>query len=161
MSEKKKEVNALVGRIGEEYYICDYLFRYEKGFSGATAIVVTPVGRRDYDEQIAEDEYWYEHWQAAVAAGATRESFEEWASEIDSDDREEILFSPYTGGHEGAIYAKVAEREGVTLEEAREEFPILSTTGGGRSFSLAMAWDELYEPRIWADIVRYEAGNAA
>ncbi|MCJ7482639.1 MAG: hypothetical protein MUO31_06710 [Thermodesulfovibrionales bacterium] len=50
-TEKKQiDKKQLVGRIGDSYYVCDYLFTYGKDFKGATATVLEPVSRASYEE---------------------------------------------------------------------------------------------------------------
>ena len=52
MNREQTNYNKLVGRIGNEYYFCDYIFRHSPDFKGATASILCPVSRGEYDERM-------------------------------------------------------------------------------------------------------------
>lgn len=152
MTSKNKKIEKLVGRIEDRYYVCDYVFADKKGFQGATASVLRPVGINEYEEaQQPENlkEYFQELWQEAVKAGTTEESLQDYAEEIYAVDGDSSRWDLSYYGYWDIIRKAVPE-----LTE--EDYPIFECVGGGRSFSSDMKWDEIYNQKIWELILEYE-----
>lgn len=148
------QIKKLVGRIDSEYYFCDTLFEHADGFKGATATVLYPVTRENYESRIDPEDYdtigYFEDcWRGAVQAGTTTKGLEPWV--------EEIL---ETGGDE-AVFDMSGYDYWDDLREAipkltEEDYPVFECVGGGRSFSPDMKWDEIYDEDLWQQIKKIE-----
>lgn len=147
--------NKLVGRRGDEYYFCDYIFN-QGSFKGATATVLRPIPKDEYDERTDRSnliDYLEEPWKEAVAAGQTTEGLGEWAEyAIDVDGVEHCAgFDP--SGEE--LYPQL---RAIGLTE--EEYPAIECTGGGRSFSHDQQFDEVFDAELLEKIRRVETPGA-
>ena len=148
------QVKKLVGRIDDSYYICDTLFEHTDDFRGAVATVLCPVTREDYENRIDPGnpttiEYFEDCWRQAVHAGTTTSSLEDYVEAILGVDGEEAVFD-----FSGYEYWDML-REAVP-ELTEEDYPVLECVGGGRSFSVDMQWDELYDESLWQEIKEIE-----
>lgn len=127
------QVKKLVGRIDNSYYICDTLFEHADDFKGATATVLCPVTRNDYEDRTDPYnsdtiEYFEECWKMAVQAGATTDSLEGWVENVLMVDDDEAVFD-----FSGYEYWELLRETVPELTE--EDYPVLECIGGGRSFS--------------------------
>mgnify|MGYP001617477109 CR=1 FL=1 len=142
--------NKLVGRIGDAYYFCDGIFKYDDSFQGATATVLEPVSLDEYEERTSPSgllDYLGDHWKDAVADDATTLGQSEWCEWTYNVDGDEMLWN-----HSG--YDLWDQLRDLGLSE--EEYPLFTCSGGGRSFSPDMQFDEIYDPALWSKIQAVE-----
>lgn len=157
MARKQKKIQKLVGRIGDEYYFVDYFFDdtlHGDPFMGATASILRPVTADEYEYRTEGDglyEYLEEIWRMQVSEGNVTEGLEEWADMVYRIDGDDALFD--------LSYSEYWEdlRE---LGFDEDEYPIFEASGGGRSFSPDMKWDEIYDEDLWDDVVAMESGKS-
>ena len=155
MNRKQTIYNKLVGRIGNEYYFCDYIFRHDRDFKGATATILRPVLEDEYNERmdpINKDtqDYFGELWRDAVANERTELSLEEWAEWVLNTDGPDAVFDL----DDECLWD--ALREAVP-EFTEEDYPVFECISGGRCFSPDMEWDEIYDNKLWQKIKKVEA----
>ena len=148
-------INKLVSRIDDEYYICEYLFKNTEDFKGATALILSPVSRAEYEERTDPEsevaiERFEECWREQVRAGVTTHSLKEYVEEILAVDGDEAVFD--MGGYEYWDMLRKAEPE---LTE--EDYPIFECVGCGRSFSKEMQFDKIYNEKLWQQIKEIES----
>lgn len=149
--------NKLVGRIGNEFYFCDYIFKdtlNKKPFNGATGTVLSPVSREYYEStQDATNEDTIERvkeiWRMAVADDATEDSLQEYTEAVVRNDGDDFFFD--LSGYDLHDQIRKAEPE---LNE--DDYPIFECTSGGRCFSSDMKFDKIYDKQLWAKIKAIE-----
>jgi len=149
---KQTNYNQLVGRIGNEYYFCDYIFEQDTDFKGATATVLSPVPKETYDdimdpESDAAKDRFEELWVESVKSGTTELGLLDYIAELNytADD----CFDP--SGYD--LWDSLREAVPSLTED---DFPVFECIGGGRSFRPDMEWDEIYNPELWAKIKAVE-----
>lgn len=151
--EERKNFNELIGRIGDRYYFLDSLFKHSDSFKGATAHIVEMVSKSEYEDRKdptnLEDEYKY-MWKDAVANDQTEESLSEWVRDLADDD--EFIFDT-------SFYECAEKLRELFPKFNYEDYPIHEGTGCGRSFSVDMEWDELYNEELWEEIKKYEGSD--
>lgn len=148
------KIKKLVGRIDNDYYVCDTLFEHADDFKGATAIVLCPVTRNDYEDRINPKnpdtiDRFEDCWKMAVQAGTTTDSLEDYVGMVLGIDEDEAVFD-----FSGYEYWELL-REAVP-ELTEEDYPVFECIGGGRSFSPDMKWDEIYNKDLWEQIKAIE-----
>ncbi len=148
------QIKKLVGRIDNAYYVCDTLFEHADAFKGATATVLVPVAREDYENRINPRnsdtiEYFEDCWRQAVHAGTTTSGLEDYVEMVLDVDGEAAVFD-----FSGSEYWDML-REAVP-ELTVEDYPVFEYNGGGRSFSPDMKWDEIYDAELWQEIKAIE-----
>jgi len=149
------QIGKLVGRIDNNYYICDTLFEHADDFKGATATVLCPVSQESYENRTnPESPYvleWFEKiWQRAVANGVTVEGLEDFAAQQLRNCGDEAVFD-FSGDNYWDLL-----REAVP-ELTEEDYPVFECIGGGRSFSPDMMWDKIYDNELWQQIKEIES----
>lgn len=155
MSREQKNIKKLVGRIGNEYYFCDYIFNNDDTFHGVVGTELRPVSKEEYEETMnienAKD-YFKDLWTEVMKDGRTESSLEDYCQNIIDCDGDEAFwdFSGYEYWNE--------LREAVP-ELTREDYPVITCTGGGRSFGADMKWDKIYNKGLWEVIKQIEKGN--
>lgn len=144
------QIKKLVGRIDNEYYICDTLFERADDFKGATATVLCPVSK-DIHEQRTDPtdsdtlDYFDNLWVCAVQSGDTKEGLEAFVEELLSINGDEAVWD-----FSGYEYWDLLRE---TIPELTEEnYPVFECVGGGRSFSPDMKRDEIYDEDLWQQI---------
>ena len=150
---EQKNIRKLVGRIGDSYYVCDYVFKYDDGLKGATATVLRPVSKQEYEAAQEIDNLinrFADLWGEAARDNRTEESLKDYCQSIYDCDGDEAIwdFSGYD------CWDLI--REAVS-EITEENYPVIECVGGGRSFSSDMQWDEIYDKEIWNLILEYES----
>lgn len=139
--------NKLIGRIDNAYYFLDDIFSYAHGLHGATATVLEPVPLDEYENtktvEGLRNRGYDDLWQDAVSGGRTELGLDEWLELILNTDGDEGIWD--LSGYDN--WDQLRE---IGLTE--EEYPIFICTGGGRSFSKDMRWDELYNKELWKKI---------
>jgi len=148
------QIRKLVGRIDDTYYFCDYLFEHKNDFKGATATVLRPVSREDYEQRTdpTDDdtiEYFEDCWREAVHAGTTTDGLEAWVEYVLDIDGDEAVFD-FSG------YDYWDDLRDAVPELTEDDYPVFECVGGGRSFSPNMEWDELYNEELWERIKEIE-----
>lgn len=157
-TKQETQIKKLVGRQGDidgDYYVCDYIFKHDKDFQGATATVLRPVSQDEYDNRTNPNnsdcqDYFRELWQEAVKSGNTEQSFQDWLELLMDDNGAESVFDP--SGSEYWDDIRKAEPE---LTEA--DYPVFECIGGGRSFSKGMKFDKVYDEKLLAKIMSVES----
>lgn len=146
----RKQINydTLIGRQGYDYIFLDYVFNHGDGFKGATGTRMELVSKDEYDNAMEDTDRWEERWRDAVAAKQTEQGLEDWVEELSTKEKEEWLWDN--------SYGDELRDQIRALGYTEEEYPIIACTGGGRCFSVADTWDELYEPELWELIKEYE-----
>lgn len=148
------QIKKLVGRIDNTYYFCDTLFEHADDFKGATATVLCPVAREDYENRINPRnpdtiEYFEDCWQQAVQAGNTTDSLQDYVEMVLNVDGDEAVFD-FSG------YDYWDDLRAAVPELTEEDYPVFECFGGGRSFSPDMKWDEIYDGDLWKQIKEIE-----
>lgn len=148
------QIKKLVGRIDNEYYVCDTLFKHEDNFKGATATVLCPVFRDDYENRLNYEnpdtmDYFDETWRQAVQAGTTQKGLKAWIEEIFANHGDEAVFD--FSGYDYWDTIRV-----IVPELTEEDYPVFKCIGGGHSFSPDMEWDEIYDEELWQRIKAIE-----
>jgi len=151
----KTKIGKLVGRIDNEYYICDTLFEHADDFKGATATVLCPVAREDYEDRTNPNgdyakDYFEDCWREAVQVGNTTGSLANYAKMILAINGDEAIFD-----FSGYDYWELLREAAPELTE--EDYPVFECAGGGRSFRPDMEWDEIYDKELWEQIKRIES----
>lgn len=121
------------------------------GFKGATATVLRPVSKDEYDERTSPDglmDYLGDHWKEAVAADATTMGQTEWVQYVFDTDGDDSLFDQSGSNLWGQLRA-------IGLDE--ELYPLFECTGGGRSFSRDQEFDEVYDAELLVKIRAIES----
>lgn len=157
MNKKTKEkvvYNKLVGRIGDSFYFCDYIFRHEDGFKGATGTVLEPVSNSEYEDRMDSSnsdtlEYFKEVWQQAVQNDSTEANLEDWVEDVLNIDGEEAIWD--LSGY--AFHDQIREAE---PEYTKDDYPLFSCSGGGRCFDANMKFDKIYDKELWKKIQAIE-----
>lgn len=147
-------IKQLVGRIGSEYYICDYLFEDGQNFKGATATVLRSVSQVEYEERTdPEGEYvldWFDDlWRESVAAGNTTKSLKDFIEEALAVNGDEAVFD-FSGYN---YWDLIREAESELTEE---NYPVFECVAGGRSFYSDMKFDKIYNKKLWEQIKEIE-----
>lgn len=142
--------NALIGRIGTDYYFLDYIFKDGENFKGATGTVLETLTEEEVkqrnDDYLSEDEM-IGQWREAVYAKATIEGFYDWLEMV----KDEL-------GEDAGIDSSSESEYSPILREILGEEAVYRTncTGGGRCFSVDMQWDEIYNQELWEKIKEIE-----
>jgi hypothetical protein len=127
-------LKGLVGRVGDTFYVVQSASEEYVG-----GVLARPVPRSEYESRLKD------------AA----------AQVLEGEDQEQVLFSPYHGDAEDAIYEALAAMPAETLERLyglggggvkppggpREWFPVIDIEGGG-TIDPAEEWDEVYGPGL-------------
>jgi hypothetical protein len=153
MNENRKQTdyNKLVGRIDDEYYFLDYTFDdtlHGGEFKGATATVLRPVSDHEHEERISDLSEWFrDSWIGAVGAGETEDSLESWSEWIYKTNGDESIYD--LSGQD--LWPQL---RAIGLSE--DDYPLFECTGGGRSFSKNMKFDEVYNQELVDIINQFE-----
>ena len=156
--------DTLVGRIGDEYYFLDEIFKYNDGFKGATGTVVMPVSKEYYEYATSEDGI-LERYMDAMGE-------DEWISTLgldreDFEDEDDLTKAIENGIWQLYYVGELNPFEEVDsdLEEqmralpqfaSSEEFPIFEIIGGGRIFDKEREFDEIYNQELFDKIKEIE-----
>lgn len=154
MTERQSTTyNQLIGRIDGSYYFLDDIFTYGDDFQGATATIIEPVTRADYDEVTDEDnvrEYLRDIWTEAVSSGDTELGLDGYVEDVlRYEEAEDIVYGDIIDDERTEDLRK---RFALSLDE----YPIFIAVGGGRSFSKGMKWDEVYNQELLDKIEEVE-----
>lgn len=153
-NREETRYDKLVGRIGENYYFLDYTFKHGE-FKGATATILRPVDIDEHKDKTNPEsdackDYFRELWQIAVSDGITEDGLDDWVEQIINIDGDEAVFD-FSGYHLWEQLRKIGLSE--------EEYPVFECVGGGRSFSIDMEWNEIYDVELWEEIKKFEEGG--
>lgn len=148
---RKTTYNKLIGKKDGAYYFLDDIFHYDDNFQGATATVLEPITKQEYEDAKSidslKDRGYDDLWKQAVQCDDTKLGLDEWLQEILDDDGDEGIWD-LSGSN---LWDQLRE---IGLTE--EEYPVFECTGGGRLFSKDMVWDELYNEELWKKIQEVE-----
>lgn len=157
VKREQTEYNKLVGRIGNEFYFCDYIFidtLFNKPFKGATGTVLTPVTNEEYEA--THDpcnretlERVKEIWQMVVTEGKTKDSLIEFTKDIINNDGDDFFFD--LSGYD--LHEQIRDAETKFNEN---DYPIFTCVGGGRCFDPDMKFDKIYDKKLWEKIKKIE-----
>lgn len=158
MKREQIYIEKVIGRREDEYIVCDYVFKCDESFMGATGSCFRPVSKAEYEEgqNAASDmvkDRLRDSWIESVQTGATEKGLEEFCEEILAQGDEAIWDLSYYSYHDLIRTAYP--------ELTKEEYPIFECTGGGRCFSPDMQWDDLYDKETYDLIVQYETKQIA
>jgi hypothetical protein len=156
--------DALVGRVGDEYYFLDEIFKYKDGFKGATGTVVMPVSKAYYEYATSEDGI-LERYMDAMGE-------DEWISTLgldreDFEDEDDLIKAIENGIYQLYYVGELNpfEEVGSDLEEqmralpqfaSSEEYPVFGVIGGGRIFGKDVVFDEIYNQELYDKIKQIE-----
>lgn len=147
---KATKYGELIGRIDDEYYFLDEIFEYGPDFKGATATVLRPVPKDEYDERSDPEnlrEEYRELWQQAVEHGDTDDGLDDWMEYVDA--------APYWDDSGTQYHDRIRE-----LGFSEEDYPVIECTGGGRSFdkngARGQQFDEVYNAELLKEIAKVE-----
>jgi hypothetical protein len=152
MSREQKNISKLVGRIGNRYYVCDYVFK-DDDFQGAVATVLMPISLEQYEDAQDMDnlkERFCDLWAEAAKDGRTEDSLEQFCQSILDCDGDESLWD-----FSGYKYWDEIRKQVPELNE--KDYPVFECISIARSFRADMKWDELYDPELWKVIKQYES----
>jgi hypothetical protein len=156
--------NALIGRIGDEFYFLDYIFKHNDGFKGATGTIVMPVSKEYYEYATSEegilerymDAMGEDEWISTL--GLDRDNFE------DENDLtkaiEDGIWQLYNAGELNPfdeVDSNIEEQMRALPQFASsEEYPVFEVIGGGRSFDKERVFDEIYNQELFDKIKEAE-----
>ncbi len=148
------QIKKLVGRIGNEYYFCDTLFRHIFVSSRRRHTILCPVNEEDYENKIDAGnpetiELFEDCWKQAVQAGSTTDSLDSYVEMVLNNNGDAAIFD-----FSGSEYWDDLRKAIPVLTE--EDYPVFDCRGGGRSFSPDMKWDEIYDKNLWQQIKEIE-----
>ena len=147
MNKEETQIHKLIGRIGEEYYFCDYVFK-DKNFKGATGTLMHPVTAEEAEELRDNWDKDGELWQEAVANKQTTLGQDDWKKQILYIGDDSVVFDlSYADTYGGKLLDKLG----------RDNYELVECIGGGRCFKVDMAWDELFDAETWELIKQYES----
>lgn len=146
---ERKNINAVVARKGNEFYILETVFEHDNGFKGATGLVAVGIEQREYDYRTTDrdelTEYFRDSWKEAVKTDDTELGLEDYVDDmIELEDIEEIIFDSSASEY---------------LEEINEkgfDFVYTDCVGGGRIFLHENDFDEVYRQDLIELIKQYE-----
>lgn len=176
---KQTNYNKLVGRIGSNYYFCDYIFKdyslpYYRitpwnlpyifndndmrnkiwnniMFKGAVGTVLIPVSQEYYDEIMTVDGL-IEYGYDEIWRDMVANGTTEQSLEDFLQDLlyyDEDLIFDYSGYN---YFDQL-----YALDDYDEsEYPLFDCVGGGRCFDPNMAFDEIYDQELWNNIQNIE-----
>lgn len=153
---KKEIYNEVVGISLGEVIICNYIFKNNPTYNGATGSILLPVTQEqiDYrnDPEVIAEQYDY-LWREAVANNRTTESLEDFIQELLDD----LQYSDeYYVGHD---YSDCWIAEG--CNKTKNYFPDAVTfecTGCGRIFSSGdIEFDEVFNQELLDKIIKAES----
>jgi hypothetical protein len=156
--------DALVGRVGDEYYFLDEIFKYKDGFKGATGTVVMPVSKAYYEYATSEDGI-LERYMDAMGE-------DEWISTLgldrdDFEDEDEMIKAIEDGIYDLYRVGELNPFEEVNYkleEQMRElpefsdsdEYPLFEIIGVGRIFDKNRKFDKIYNQELFNKIKEIE-----
>lgn len=137
MEREEKKYRELIGKIGDEYYFLDDIFKYADNFRGATGSVMRPVSSNEYNQRLNAYDEDGELWRGAVQAGNTEMGMNEWHDYVINMDGDDAIFDLSYRDYADALYEK-----GIVNES---DYPIIECVGGGRCFDTIGAHGEKFE----------------
>jgi hypothetical protein len=156
--------DALIGRVGIEYYFLDEIFKYKDGFKGATGTIVMPVSKQYYDYATSEEGI-LERYMDAMGE-------DEWLNTLgldrdDFEDEDEMIKAIEDGIYDLYRVGELNPFEEVNYkleEQMRElpefsdsdEYPLFEIIGGGRIFDKNIKFDKIYNQELFNKIKEIE-----
>lgn len=147
MRKQETKYGKLIGRQGDEYYYLDYTFE-DGTFKGAVGSIMRPVTIEEAEDRRENFDDDGERWQMAVDAGATELGKKEWKEMVLDIDGDEAVFDQ--------SYYEYGEDLLNRIDPKREIYELVECRGGGRCFYFDTKWDELFDPALWKEILKFE-----
>jgi hypothetical protein len=156
--------DALIGRVGIEYYFLDEIFKYKDGFKGATGTIVMPVSKQYYDYATSEEGILERYMDAMgeyewlEVLGLDRDDFEDEDEMIKAI--EDGIYDLYRVGElnpfEEVSYELEEQMRELPEFSDSDEYPLFEIIGGGRIFDKNRKFDKIYNQELFNKIKEIE-----
>jgi len=156
--------DALIGRVGIEYYFLDEIFKYKDGFKGATGTIVMPVSKQYYDYATSEEGILERYMDAMgeyewlEVLGLNRDDFEDEDEMIKAI--EDGIYDLYRVGElnpfEEVSYELEEQMRELPEFSDSDEYPLFEIIGGGRIFEKNTKFDKIYNQELFNKIKEIE-----
>jgi len=166
----REKYDMLVGRVGDEFYFLDDIFRHEDGFKGATGTVVMPVSKGYYEYATSEDGILERYMDAMgedewmETLGYSEDDFEDESEKIKAI--EDGIYNTYINGglnpFEEVDYTQEEQLRALPEFASSEEYPVFEVIGGGRIFDKDTKFDKIYDQELYnkiKDVEGFEDGS--
>jgi hypothetical protein len=156
--------DALIGRMDNEFYFLDDIFKYKDGFKGATGTIVMPVNSRNYEYATSEDGI-LERFMDAMGEDEWLEALQLNRDDFEDEDDltkaiEDGIYQLYSYGelHPFEYADSDIESQMRELSEFADEskYPLFEVIGGGRIFGKDVVFDEIYNQELYDKIKQIE-----
>lgn len=163
MSERKEtKYNKAVGICGGAVYVLEYIFE-DGSFRGAVGYSMRPV-YQDYIDQMCDPEnvaeYYSDMWKQAVACGGTELGLAEYCEQVVRDTQADGLLHPMDDPSFRGEFEQVLETCDPETRKAIEKLGgdcvAWECEGCGRHFSKGMEWEQVFDPKLLAEIEKVE-----
>lgn len=153
MENTKEQIdyNEIVGENQGIIYVLDYVFKHSDNFKGATGSTFRLVPKSEYDERMADKDYFKEQWIDAIKHDLRTDSFDDWLKYNDLPSEEAIFDLSYIEMHD-----KIRS----LLKVSEKDYPIIECIGGGRCFNKNMKFDKVFNKKLIKVINEYEKDEA-
>jgi len=156
--------DSLVGRIGDEFYFLDDIFKYKDGFKGATGTIVMPVNSQYYEYATSEDGI-LERFMDAMGEDEWLEALQ--LNRDDFEDEDDLTKAIEDGIYQLYSYGELQpfEDAGSDIESQMRElsefadeskYPLFEVIGGGRIFGKDVVFDKIYNQELYDKIKQIE-----
>ena len=156
--------DALIGRVDNEFYFLDDIFKYKDGFKGATGTIVMPVNSQYYEYATSEDGI-LERFMDAMGEDEWLEALQLNRDDFEDEDDltkaiEDGIYQLYSYGelHPFEYAGSDIESQMRELSEFADEskYPLFEVIGGGRIFGKDVVFDEIYNQELYDKIKQIE-----
>ena len=159
---KEKKYNKAVGICGGEVYILEYIFE-DGSFKGAVGYSMRPV-YQEYIDQMCDPktvaEYCSDLWREQVASGATELGLAEYCEQVvrDSgfDGRLHPLDDPSYRGEFEQVLETCDPETRKAIKKLGGDCVAWECGAGGRCFSKGLEWEQVFDPKLLAEIEKAE-----
>ena len=159
---KETKYNQAVGICGGEVYILEYIFE-DGSFKGAVGYSMRPV-YQEYIDQMCDPktvaEYYSDLWREQVASGGTELGLAEYCEQVVRDTQFEGQLHPLDDPSFRGEFEQVLE---TCDPETRKAIKKLGGDcvaweygSGGRCFSKGLEWEQVFDPKLLAEIEKVE-----
>lgn len=159
---KEKKYNKAVGICGGAVYVLEYIFE-DGSFRGAVGYSMRPV-YQDYIDNMCDPEnvaeYYSDLWKQAVACGGTELGLAEYCEQVVRDTQFEGRLHPlddpsFRGEFEQVLKTCDPETR-KAIEKVGGDCVAWECEGCGRCFNKDMAWEQVFDPKLLAEIEKVE-----
>ena len=159
---KEQKYNKAVGICGGAVYVLEYIFE-DGSFRGAVGYSMRPV-YQDYIDDMCDPEnvaeYYSDLWKQAVACGGTELGLAEYCEQVVRDTQFEGLLHPLDDPSFRGEFEQVLETCDPETRKAIEKVGsgcvAWEVEGCGRHFSKGMAWEQVFDGGLLAEIEKVE-----